>query len=295
MKGLKIFIAAVAVIGLAAGGAFAGANCGAKHADTQQTSATCAAKGATAQAADAKAGCGSAAMSAGAGCGSKAAAAGAGCGSAAMAASGCCAGGAKSASAGCMTSAGACDLTKCGMSNIEYRVSVDGHDMKTFDREKAFAFAQASNVPVRFYVKETAYQNEAEANMALLTTMRERMNELLTLQYVVDGQAMKCSKTASEMASACQDKKMAYRVASREFASQQEAESYLHKLQAAVAAVKVVDSNGKPVDGCAASHAKQCGDKKVSFKVGDQVAADPMDANLLRTREQLRIILTAQV
>lgn len=294
MKGLTIFVAAVAVVSLAAGGVFAGPNCGAQHADAQQASSSCAAKGATAQTADANGGCCGMATAAGSGCAAKSAGAGASCHGAAMASGGYCPGGAQSASAGCMTSAGSCDLSQCCMSNVQYRVSVDGHEMKTFDREKAFAFAEASHVPVQFYVKDTAYENEAEANTALLTSMRERMSELLTLQYVVDGQAMKCNQSASEMASTCHEKQMTYRVASRDFASREEAQNYLTRLQNAVAAVKVVDSNGKPVDGCAASHAKQCGEKEATFKVGDQVAADPMSANLMRTREQLRIILSSQ-
>ena len=179
------------------------------------------------------------------------------------------------------------------MTNVQYRVSADGHEMKTFDRAKAFAFAEAAQVPIHFYVMDTAYDSESDANTALLTSLRQRMNDLLTMQYVVNGEAVKCGKSASDMASSCQGK-VTYRVAAHDFAERAAAEAYMQRLQAAIASVKVMDPDGKPVEGCAASHAKQCGNKNLTFKVGDEVAGDAVTANVLQAREQLRLILTAQ-
>jgi hypothetical protein len=215
-------------------------------------------------------------------------------------ASGCCAGAAgagagccnRGAGTSCGSGAHAADMTSCTWSNIEYRVSAAGEELRTFDRDKALAMSASTGAPVAFYVMDTAYATEVAAQEALVASLDQHVQEMLTLQYVVNGEAVACPQAAAQMSSSghCG---MRYRVAARDFAKKAEAEAYLRKLSAAVQAVRVVDSEGNAVKGCASAHAARA-NHKLTFKVGDQVAADPATADVLRAREQLRVILDSQ-
>jgi hypothetical protein len=268
MKTTRIIFAAAAMMAFATTSAFAGGACcaGKKASSAQQASASCGAKSAV-QTADAAGGAG--------GChGSM---------------------GAMAAATGmnCPVGAGACDWATCQQMNIQYRVTAANEEFKTFDREKAFAFATAEKAPVKYYFLDAAYADETAAKQALFTSMNRLVNDMLTMHCVVNGEVIACEMTAAEKA---KDSKSAtaWRVASRDFTSKTAAEAYLKKLQTAVASVSVVDRDGKAVKGCATDYAKECGKKNMSFKVADQVASDPVSADVLRAREQLRVVMTTQ-
>lgn len=302
MKLTRILLAATAVMALTTTSAFAGGACcpGSKASSAEQAGASCGSKATatqTAHAAGAGGSCGSttgAKMASGGSCGSAT-------GAKMASAGGCCASkGAAMSAAGSNCPAGMehcgpanCDWASCEQMNVMYRVSNAKEEIVTADRDMAFAFAKAHKAKVQYYFLDNSYADEAAAKQALFASMNRMVNQMLTMQCVVDGEVIACEMTAAEKAAANKTP-TAYRVASRDFTTRAEAEAYLKKLQAAVDAVCVTDAEGKAVKGCATDYAKESGKKKMSFKVANQVASDPVTADVLRAREQLRVVMTTQ-
>jgi len=201
--------------------------------------------------------------------------------------------GMQSGMAGCPGAAGGCQFAACCMNSVRYEVTAGAQHVVTFDRDKAFAFAKSTGAPVTFYVMDAAYTTESAAKEALFISLDHRLHEMLSVQRVVNGQPIACGPDAGGRAASGRAT-LAYRVPTHDFARPAEAAAYLRTLRAKIASVNIVAADGRPVKGCAAAYAKQCGKKNLTFKVGDQVVADAVTADVLRAQQQLAIVLGPQ-
>ena len=108
---------------------------------------------------------------------------------------------------------------------------------------------------------------------------------------------MKTATTATKMAFD-KDTEVVYTVAARDFQSKEEAEVFATKLEAVIMNVKMVDSDGNAVEGCAVGYCKSKGEaaaKTTTFTVASQEVDDPYAANLTLAQERMRTLLTADV
>ena len=276
MKSVKILLATTAIVAMSVSTAFAGANCGAK-------ASSCGSKQASVQTASA-ASCGSAATaqqaSVGAACATKASA---GCSPAQMA----------SCTSSCPPEAMAACLEKgdCAGMAVVYRVSADGVSTNYTDREQAMA-AATDGATMQFLAAGTTYETEHEAMNAMIGTIKQRMADMMTVQYQVGSETMHCGTSAAKMAES-KDAKVMYRVGAKSFDSPDAAKAYLVKVESAVKAVKITDAEGQAVQ-CTSSYAKSHCSTKTAFKCGDKETKDPVQANLLMVQEQFRTLLNTE-
>lgn len=290
MKHLKALTATVAALALTATISFAGQNCGAKASTASATQKSCSS---TATATQVSAGsCASKATTASAGsCASKAttASADASCAAkcASMASAGSC------ASKATYTASASCTPAECSTRKIVYTASFGEKEKWTTDRTKATAWAE-KGATVQYMAAGKSYGDEHEAAQALVTSLHTEMQELMTVAYAVEGEVMHCAQTAEAkaVAAGCASK-MKYTVAGREFASKQDAEQHLEKVQARLASLTaLVDDKGNAVEGCAVGHAKKAGD--CTFVLGDQKTDDPVIANVMSLQARVQTILDTE-
>jgi hypothetical protein len=188
----------------------------------------------------------------------------------------------------------------CKSSNVVYRVSVDGTETDSFVHADAKAIADKNNTEVHFVVAGTTYPSENDARMALTKAIYDRIGNLTTVAYNVNGETTHCAQTASAKAAACETKTaVMYQVANHTFESQEAADAFKAKVVAAMEGVMLVDATGAKVEGCAVSHceaaktAEKVDAKKAStFVVAGKTVADPFEANLIAAQERLRAILS---
>ena len=269
MKRIHVVVAALAALSITAGAAFAGSNCGSKSASAKQA-------GLSASSCQSKATVTTASASS--------------CGSATAA-----------SMANCTTTAAACagkNAANCGpcpSTHVVYRVSADGVQKDLTDRTAAMAAAEAG-ASVQFVALGKTYDSEHDAQMAMTQALYARMDELMTVQYKVGSETMNCGTTATKVA-ADKHAEVVYTVAARDFQSKDEAEAFVSKVEAVVMSVKMVDSDGNAVEGCAVGYCKTKGDaaKSTTFTVAHQEIDDPYAANLTLAQERMRTLLTADV
>jgi hypothetical protein len=289
MKHVKIFTATVVAMALTASISLAGPNCGAKASAQQVSEKSCSS---TATATTVSAGtCASKATTASSGsCASKATAASSG--SCASKATYTASNGASCASKASMASAN-CSPEECSARKIVYTASFGEKDKWTTDRAEATAWAE-KGATVQYMAAGKTFSDEHDAAQTLATALYTEMQELMTVAYAVEGEVMHCAKTAEAKAvSAGCASKMKYTVAGREFASQQDAEKHLEKVQMRLASVaKLMDDKGNPVEGCAVGHSKKAGD--CTFVFGDQKIEDPTIANVAVLQERVQAILDTE-
>lgn len=200
--------------------------------------------------------------------------------------------GAKSAS---LTASAGCDPSDCtrlvsgsgcDATHVVYRVALEEGAKDYFDRSEAMKAAGSNSV--QFVALGTSYEDEREAQMAMLASLHERLQSFTTIQNVVNGESVACCATAAKMAKKS-GSTVEYRVANRTFATKDQAEAYLGKIQAAIAAIQLTDAEGHAVEGCAVSYSKD--HANTSFKCGTKKIDDPMQANLTVAQEKFRAIL----
>jgi hypothetical protein len=187
-----------------------------------------------------------------------------------------------------------CDFTKggnCCQTSMTYVVKVNGESKATFNRQEAQSWASAAGTPIEFVVAGKTFASEDEAKMGLFTALHERVQSMLTVMCVNEqGEAVACKASEAKMTK--DGKKMTYRVANHDFTSREAADGYLAKVNARLASLKMVDDQGKPIDGCAVEYSKASHCK--SIQVGDKKFENPMEANITFAQERLRVLLTTE-
>lgn len=234
-------------------------------------------------------------------------AAGGSCSGSAMTASngGSCASGASYSACGMAKSAGmVCGATApvgecCKSTNVLYRVNVDGQTNDVFTFADAKTLAEKNHADVQFVVADNTYPTENDARMALTKSIYDRIGDLTTVAYNVNGETLHCAQTASAKATSGEQKtQVMYQVANHTFESQEAAEAFKAKVMAAMENVVLMDASGAKIDGCAVSYcekAKTAGKPEktaTTFVVAGKTVEDPFEANLIAAQERLRAVLS---
>lgn len=176
----------------------------------------------------------------------------------------------KMTSAGCGAGATGCDPAQCWASNcpkLQYKVA--GETLCC--PQNAEILAKAKNEQVRFVVAGQEYCDKGEAMQTLAKLLNERLEQMTTVSYIVDDQAVQCGVSAAQMAKA-NGTDVRYRVATFVFTDKAQAEQAAQLARDAVAKVKmvtVVDGREYCCAQTAAKVASECG-KKCEYKVAGQ-------------------------
>lgn len=171
----------------------------------------------------------------------------------------------------------------CATTHVVYRVG----ETDTFDRNEAMVMAEAQGAPVQFVAAGSTYPDENAAKMAMTQAIYARLDEMLTVATTVGGESYACGVSAAKTAEKT-GAPMHFVVASHEFDSKEAADSYLARVRAAVDAIKLLDAEGKTVEGCAVSHCKTTG--KTAFVLGGQTIECPVTANYMAAQAKMAAV-----
>lgn len=83
----------------------------------------------------------------------------------------------------------------------------------------AAAMASEKHDQIHYVVNNVSYDTKAEAMGAHMKQLNAYMMDLVRIQYAVDGECVACPTAAKELASACESKKMQYKVGPATFDS----------------------------------------------------------------------------
>jgi hypothetical protein len=184
----------------------------------------------------------------------------------------------------CGDNAGCCSKSVAAMlPAMKYRVG----DATVECPDKAKELAKGDAKAIKFVVGDKSFDDVTAANKELTSALETFANEATTVKYAVGEQCLACPVSAGELAKK-ENKKMAYRLASFNFASEDAAKKAISSAKEAAGKVEMKMMVGDKCVGCPVE-AKELATKEhktVEYVVGESKTCCDVEAkmNLAKAR-----------
>lgn len=176
------------------------------------------------------------------------------------------------------------------MPSMKYRIG----DELTCCSKGAAAMALKADKPIQYVVGEKLFEKETDAMVALTGLLDERVAELKTIQYSVNGKCGRCPLSAKAIAKKA-NTQVAYVVGGTEFGDQAKAAKAVKLVSDAVANMMMTYKVGDSSYRCGKSASVKAGEagKKMSFVVGSEATCCEVSAKLMLAKAKVRAAVEA--
>lgn len=176
------------------------------------------------------------------------------------------------------------------MPAMQYRVGAE----LTGCSQGAAVMALKADKPIQYVVGDKLFETETDAMVALTGLLDERVAELKSIQYSVNGKCGRCPLSAKALAKKAKTQ-VAYVVGGTEFVDQTKAAQAVKLVSDAVANMMITYKVGDSSFRCGMSASAKAGEsgKKISFMVGSETTCCEVSAKLMLAKAKVRAAVEA--
>jgi hypothetical protein len=180
------------------------------------------------------------------------------------------------------------DAVLASLPSMKYRV---GEEVTECEKS-AEEMAVKADKPIKYIVGETAFEKKSDATVALTKALESEIENLVAVQYVVNGKCSKCPLEAKQIAEQS-NSHVVYKVAGMECCDKAKAERAAKLAADAVDSVKLsykVGDQSFCCDKMAGVKAKETG-KKITYLVGTEETCCEQTARLMLAHAKIKAIV----